>query len=166
MWESGTMSCSLAATGSITFWVQCAMQMIWLFFSLSSCSQIDAMSLSTVCWGWNFIYSILNLFFAGDNSLLIFSPDSHSLLSFLSSTVLLGHILRYDLDDCDDILPAFGDLVCWSNYILQTFAGVDPFVKTKLVPACTTLLKGNSLIMLSALTGELPLRLLEPYKDR
>ena len=65
---------------------------------------------------------------------MIVSLDSHSLLSFLSSTVLLGHILRYDLDDCDDILWALEDLVRWSNYILQTFAGVNPFVKTKLVP--------------------------------
>lgn len=66
---------------------------------------------------------------------MIVSLDSHSLLSFLSYTVLLGHILRYDLDDCDDIFQAFEDLVRWSNCILQTFAGVDPFVKTKPVLA-------------------------------
>ena len=71
------------------FWVQCAMQMIWLFFSFSSCSQFDAISLSTVCWGLRFhlFYLKLNLFFCRWQlsvdcfirfSFLTFFPELHS----------------------------------------------------------------------------------------
>ena len=37
------------------------------------------------------------------------------------------------MDDCNDILRASRNLVCRSNCILQTFTGVYPFVKTKLL---------------------------------
>ena len=78
-----------------------------------------------------------------------------TLLPFLNSVVHLGHILQYDMDDCDDILWATRDLVRRSNCILQTFTGVDPFVKTSclthsaypyMVP-----LYGNSPVRASAL---------------
>ena len=74
-----------------------------------------------------------------------------TLLCFLNSIVHLGHILRYDLDDYDDILrfSHSRDLVRRSNCILQTFAGVDPFVKTKLVYAFCLALYGSSLWKLS-----------------
>ena len=58
-----------------------------------------------------------------------------TLLPFLNSVVHLGHMLQYDMDDCDDILWASRDLVRRSNCILQTFTGVDPFVMTKLLNA-------------------------------
>ena len=47
----------------------------------------------------------------------------------------MSTVLRYDLDDYDDILWATRDLVRRSNCILQTFAGVDSFVMTKLLQA-------------------------------
>ena len=62
---------------------------------------------------------------------LFHHADSHFVPPFLDSVVHLGHILWYNLDDYDDILQAFS--ACRSNCIVQTFAGVDPFVKTKLV---------------------------------
>ena len=70
-------------------------------------------------------------------------------LPFLNSVAHLGHILRYDLDDYDDILRATRDLVRRSNCILQTFAGVDSFVMTKLVQAFCLSLYGSSLWKLS-----------------
>ena len=48
------------------------------------------------------------------------------------------------MDDCDDILRASRNLVCRSNCILQTFTGVYPFVKTKLLNAFCLSLYGFS----------------------
>ena len=48
------------------------------------------------------------------------------------------------MDDCDDILRASRKLVCRSNCILQTFTGVYPFVKTKLLNAFCLSLYGFS----------------------
>ena len=72
-----------------------------------------------------------------------------TLVPFLNSVVHLGHILQYDMDDCDDILQASSDLVCRSNRMLQTFTGVYPFVKTKLLNAFCLSLYGSSLWKLS-----------------
>ena len=72
-----------------------------------------------------------------------------TLLPFLNSVVHVAHILQCDMDDCNDILQASRDLVCRSNSILQTFTGVDPFVKTKLLNAFCLFLHGSSLWKLS-----------------
>ena len=55
-----------------------------------------------------------------------------SVLPVVASAVHLGHILRADLDDSDDILRVARDIARKANCMLVTFAGVDPFVKTKL----------------------------------
>ena len=53
------------------------------------------------------------------------------------------------MDDCDHILQASRDLVRRSNCILQTFTGVDPFMKTKLLNAFCLSLYCSSLWKLS-----------------
>ena len=55
-----------------------------------------------------------------------------SVLPVVASAVHLGHILCADLDDSDDILKVARDIARKANCMLVTFAGVDPFVKTKL----------------------------------
>ena len=55
-------------------------------------------------------------------------------LYLIQLLINLGHVLRFDLDDNDDIIRA---LVIWfakpTTCVLRSFAGCDPIVKTKLI---------------------------------
>ena len=63
--------------------------------SLSNCSEIDAISLQTVCWLWWFeIFKKINWFILGYNHLLIVLTLWH-FISFLNSLVHLGHWSQY-----------------------------------------------------------------------
>ena len=56
-----------------------------------------------------------------------------SVLPVVASAVHFGHIILHaHLDDSDDILRVARDIARKANCMLVTFAGVDPFVKTKL----------------------------------
>jgi len=56
-----------------------------------------------------------------------------SALTFNSSVTHLGHILRSDLLDDDDIVAVTRDMCRKANCILHTFSCCDPVVKTNLL---------------------------------
>ena len=61
-------------------------------------------------------------------------------LPFVDSVVHLGHTLRYDLNDSDDIFVCLCDFIKKANCMLHTFLAVDPLVKIKLFqPYCLSL---------------------------
>ena len=65
-------------------------------------------------------------------------------LPIVASAVHLGHILRADLDDSDDILKVTRDMARKANCMLVTFAGLDPFVRTKLFQSFCLSLYGSA----------------------
>ncbi len=73
-----------------------------------------------------------------------------SYLPLLDSVIHLGHILRYDLDDSEDIVQKSRDMVRKANCVLHSFAGTDPSVKTKLFQSFCLSLYGSALWNLSS----------------
>ena len=74
----------------------------------------------------------------------VFSFLGHT-LNFRSSVTHLGHTFQRNLDDKDDIQRVKSDMCRKGNYLLQTFAACDPFVKTKLVVSHCLSLYGSVL---------------------
>ena len=78
----------VVGTESITFWDQCATQMIWLFLLLLKllsdwCYVSVNRLLTRMVWG--LVHLKLDLFVLGDNHRLIVSPDSHSAAPYFLS---------------------------------------------------------------------------------
>ena len=68
------------------------------------------------------------------------STGCHDVFSFcgtrlplLDVVTHLGHVLRHDLDDSDDIIRASCEMVRKANCMQRSFAGADPIVKSKLL---------------------------------
>ena len=64
------------------------------------------------------------------------STGFHDVFSFcgtrlppLDVVTHLGHVLRHDLDDSNDIIRASHEMVRKVNCMLRSFAGADPIVK-------------------------------------
>ena len=72
-----------------------------------------------------------------------------SFLPLSDSVTHLGHVLRYDLDDSDDILLKSRDMVRKANCMLRSFLGTDPSVKMKLLSSFCLSLYGSVLWNLS-----------------
>ena len=71
-------------------------------------------------------------------------------LPLLDSVTHLGHVLRFDLDDGEDIIRASREMVRKANCMLRSFAGCDPIVKTKLFRAFCLSLYGSALWNISS----------------
>ena len=70
-------------------------------------------------------------------------------LPVVDSAVHLGHTICADLDDSDDMLRVTVEMARKANCMLVTFAGVDPFVKTKLFQSFYPPLYGSTTWKLS-----------------
>ena len=70
-------------------------------------------------------------------------------LPFLDSVIHLGHTLRHDLGDEDDIALRTRDMIWKANCIMCTFQGVDPIAMTHLYRSFCLLLYGLELWNLS-----------------
>ena len=85
------------------------------------------------------------------------STGCHDVFSFcgtrfplLDVVTHLGHVLRHDLDDSDDIIRASHEMVCKANCMLRSFAGADLIVKTKLLQVYCLALYGSALWNISS----------------
>ena len=70
-------------------------------------------------------------------------------LPCLDSVIYLGHTLKYDLGDEDDIALRTRDMIRKANCIMRTFQGVDPVVMTCLFHSFCLSLYGSTLWNLS-----------------
>ena len=70
-------------------------------------------------------------------------------LHFVDTVTHLGHILRFDLDDGDDIIRCTREMVRKANYMLRSFSCADVLVETKLYQSFCLSLYGCSLWNLS-----------------
>ena len=71
-------------------------------------------------------------------------------LPLLDVVTHLGHVLRHDLDDSDDIIRTSHEMVRKANCMLQSFAGADPIVKTKLIQVYCLAIYGSALWNISS----------------
>ena len=85
------------------------------------------------------------------------STGCHDVFSFcgtrlplLDVVTHLGHVLRHDLDDSDDIIWASHKMVRKANCMLRSFAGADSIVKTKLLQVYCLALYGSALWNISS----------------
>jgi len=70
-------------------------------------------------------------------------------LPFLDSVIHLGHVLRYDLSDEEDIIMRTRDMIRKANCMLHTFPGVDCAGLTRLFQSFCLSLYGSALWNLS-----------------